>query len=1042
MKKMRHLSSLSLLWLAVVLLCAAPASSQLVNQEWAANYDHSLGDDNPDEALDVALDAVGNAFVTGRSLRSTTTWDWDYATVKYDPTGTQLWVMRHNSPGNGNDEARAITLDAAGNAYVTGCYGSQVLTIKYDGQTGTVLWSQTSEVDGCGHDIELDFTEGLVLVTGESNGNVLTICYNNHLGGTPNWWDASVAGSAETLAPSGAWLYAVGHTPAPDADYLTVQYDINFGTVNWNRSWGGSQEVSDYAHDVDVLSNGDCVLTGECRNLGTDWDAATISYSGTGSLLWWQVWNNSGSSRDKALALKLDTVDNVYVCGYTDPGITGKDALLLRYSGSTGALLWWTSWDGSGNLDDVAQDVETGSNLEAYIAGYTRNTAGDDDFLCARLSPVASMDWVQIYSGPGTGNQDDQAARVAVNAQQRVALTGFADHGQGDTDRDYQTLCYSQSFPPENDNCAQAIAVGDTQDLPFSTLTATHDGPGGCMSGPNVWYCYTASCTGTAIFSLCGSLYDTMLAIYADCGCDPTGSELCCNDDYDCDGSPSLQSQCSVPVVAGEHYLIEVGGYAELTGSGVLSIRCETEEPDPCTLDQLALWQFDSGSGNTALDASSYGNHGSISGATWTSGIHSNALSFSGGGQWVNGDVVQVPHSPELNLQHAFSISCWIRAQGSDNYLAIVDKYTGSASLSSGYTLYLVNGRPKLSLYCDTNGSTGITGSSELRDDNWHHISAGWDGSSLQIWVDGICENTRPWYWPPAVTSAPLGIGKRIGGWGGYLPFDGIIDELCITASCQHGSDQLLLVDVDADSYVNDSYPAQNYGSQQWLYVGDQNGNDPAQTCRSWLRFDLNVLPADATLCEALVHLKSGNTGGGGLQVGAHYASDDSWSESGLCWNNQPAFTAQALSTINAGHGWNSWDVTAAVRHARFDDGSFSVVLAEPEPQQQGCWIGCSSSEYADPDFHPYLELRYCEDLLFNNPAPDDLQIQANASSLTLNWSPVAGAQGYIVYSSSSAWQGFLVDQSGSYGDCTWTAPLPGNRRFYRVIATFSCGGF
>jgi hypothetical protein len=137
--------------------------------------------------------------------------------------------------------------------------------------------------------------------------------------------------------------------------------------------------------------------------------------------------------------------------------------------------------------------------------------------------------------------------------------------------------CQGQPGPqPQADNCSDAKLVGDVTDLAFDTTQATFDGPGICMTSPNIWYCYTASCTGTATVSLCGSSYDTKLAVYSGPQCNPTTARrIGCNDDY-C----GTQSQLSFDVTAGDQYLIEVGGYQQATGQGVLSISCEGQ-PGP-----------------------------------------------------------------------------------------------------------------------------------------------------------------------------------------------------------------------------------------------------------------------------------------------------------------------------------------------------------------------------------------------------------------------------------------------------------------------------
>ncbi|MBN2132620.1 MAG: LamG domain-containing protein [Sedimentisphaerales bacterium] len=122
-----------------------------------------------------------------------------------------------------------------------------------------------------------------------------------------------------------------------------------------------------------------------------------------------------------------------------------------------------------------------------------------------------------------------------------------------------------------NDDCRDAQPVGEVIDLPFDTTEATHDGPGLAIRSPNLWYRYTAACTGVATVSLCGSQFDTILAAYVGGECDPDSGRLIDYNDDACD----LQSELTFDVLAGEVYLIEVGGYGQKTGQGVLTIVCE-----------------------------------------------------------------------------------------------------------------------------------------------------------------------------------------------------------------------------------------------------------------------------------------------------------------------------------------------------------------------------------------------------------------------------------------------------------------------------------
>ncbi|MHC4581470.1 MAG: GEVED domain-containing protein, partial [Planctomycetota bacterium] len=142
----------------------------------------------------------------------------------------------------------------------------------------------------------------------------------------------------------------------------------------------------------------------------------------------------------------------------------------------------------------------------------------------------------------------------------------------------------SQGKPPvgSKDDCEFAQPIGDVDNVPFNTTDSSFDGPGLCMNSPNIWYCYTATCTGDVTVSLLGSSFDTMLAVYKGCDCYPTDGDLIeCNDD----AAGSYQSQITFVASAGKQYLIEVGGYGSETGQGVLSIDCEgpvvsTDAPD------------------------------------------------------------------------------------------------------------------------------------------------------------------------------------------------------------------------------------------------------------------------------------------------------------------------------------------------------------------------------------------------------------------------------------------------------------------------------
>lgn len=157
------------------------------------------------------------------------------------------------------------------------------------------------------------------------------------------------------------------------------------------------------------------------------------------------------------------------------------------------------------------------------------------------------------------------------------------------------------SAQPPNNNCASAIAVGDVEDMPINTVGATTDGPdepaacyinGNSRIQADIWYCYTATCSGLVTMSLSGSDFCPKLAVYNRCDCPTTGRRpIVCNSD-DCIGSNFLW--VIFRAVAGNKYLIRVGSPDGSQGAGLLTIHCTpglscplgaTVENEPCGAD-------------------------------------------------------------------------------------------------------------------------------------------------------------------------------------------------------------------------------------------------------------------------------------------------------------------------------------------------------------------------------------------------------------------------------------------------------------------------
>lgn len=211
------------------------------------------------------------------------------------------------------------------------------------------------------------------------------------------------------------------------------------------------------------------------------------------------------------------------------------------------------------------------------------------------------------------------------------------------------TTC-PETTPQENDNCSGAIAVSDgtvawsnfcADDGP-TTLNPLNDCEGADpIIGSDIWYEYTATCTGPLTIDTCdlqGTEGDTVIAVYTDgsstCACpnDQT-SLLDCNDD-DCVFT-GRGSELIFDVVEGQCLLIRVGGFETTDTTGILNISC-AQPPD---VNSLPLNTDPTGPGGAALACDGGDNNGRLcstcSGGTRNGQPCYDNLGCSGGGTCV-----------------------------------------------------------------------------------------------------------------------------------------------------------------------------------------------------------------------------------------------------------------------------------------------------------------------------------------------------------------------------------------------------------------------
>jgi uncharacterized delta-60 repeat protein len=436
---------------AVSLFAADSVKAVDVIEGWVARYNGPLNSD--DSAYAIAVDGSDNIYVTGAS-------ESNYVTIKYDSAGNEIWVKKYNGPSNSDDSASAIAVDGSGNVYVTGSStgsGSDYdyATIKYD-SNGTELWVR--RYDGTGnstdyvHGMAVD-SSGNVYVTGGSIGSgtgpdYATIKYDS--AGNQKWVSrynngpvngGDVAYAIAVDSSGNVYVTGTSLTSGNNADYATVKYD-SAGTQKWVSRYAGPGIASDTAYAIAVDGSGNIYVTGESYGAGTDYDYATIKYNNSGVQQWVSRYNGPGNGSDSAYSIAVDGSGNIYVTGGSYGAGTNSDYATIKYNNS-GVLQWARRYNGPGNNWDGANSLKRDRTGNIYVTGAITGSGSGYDFATIKYDSLGNTLWTLTYNGPANGT--DYATAMAIDDVNNIYVTG---QSVGSTlSSDYTTIQYNQNPP-------------------------------------------------------------------------------------------------------------------------------------------------------------------------------------------------------------------------------------------------------------------------------------------------------------------------------------------------------------------------------------------------------------------------------------------------------------------------------------------------------------------------------------------------------------------------------------------------------------------
>jgi len=359
-------------------------------------YSTYLGGSGGDASTGIAVDASGNAYVTG----STSSTDFpttpgavqptyggagDVFVTKLDPTGSTLLYSTYLG-GSGDDASSGIAVDTLGNVYVTG-------------------YTSSTDFPATPGAFQKTYGGGLAdafVAKVNPTGNA-PLLYSTYLGGS----DIDIGYAIAVDAAGNA--YVSGHTASS-----------NFPTTS-----GAFQTT-----------------------LGGSVNAFVTKLNPTGSAPLYSTYLG-GSGMDAAQGIAVDSLGNAYVSGYTDSGDfpTTLGAFQTTFGGGTDAfvtklnpagiapLIYSTYLGGSGN--DVGYGIAVDAAGNAYVTGYagsadfpttagafqTAYGGGSADAFVTALNPTGSAPL--LYSTLIGGSNNDGGQWIALDPFGSAYVAGF-----------------------------------------------------------------------------------------------------------------------------------------------------------------------------------------------------------------------------------------------------------------------------------------------------------------------------------------------------------------------------------------------------------------------------------------------------------------------------------------------------------------------------------------------------------------------------------------------------------------------------------------
>jgi len=363
----------------------SPFSSRIpVAPEWYRTWG---GYDFHDYGESVAIDSVDNIYLGG-TTDSFGVRVQDLCLIKYDNLGAQLWNRTWGT--NDYDSGKGVVVDSSDNVYLAGytfdddARDGEMVLVKYNSM-GVLQWDRIwgggDDIDHC-YAIAIDSFDNIYLA-GETQSigagctDMCLVKYDSS--GSRKWvrtWGGSGCDNCKAIAvDSSDNIYLAG---TYGGNICLVKYN-NSGYFEWYRTWGGSGDDHGYAVAID---SSDSIYLGGTEDdrtpFFTNYNMGLIKYNSSGVEQWSRIWDGGGN--EGCYSITFDSLENIYIVGYTDSyGVGGNDMCLVKYD-RLGVQQWNFTWGGNKNDECFAIALDSIENI--YLAGDTESYGAGGNDLC------------------------------------------------------------------------------------------------------------------------------------------------------------------------------------------------------------------------------------------------------------------------------------------------------------------------------------------------------------------------------------------------------------------------------------------------------------------------------------------------------------------------------------------------------------------------------------------------------------------------------------------------------------------------------------